>query len=160
MWLLVKNLLFTVAVPGTVAGYVPWYMANDTPLGGVAWLIAGVPLLTLGLGIYLWCLWDFANFGRGTPAPVDPPKKLVVRGLYHYTRNPMYVGVLTMILGWAVLFRSLDVLIYGVVVGCVFHAFVFVYEEPTLRSLFGESYEAYCAKVGRWLPRWRPRSYE
>ncbi len=155
MWLLIKNLLFTLGVPGTVAGYVPWYLVRDAELSGVAWMLAGALFLIVGGGIYLWCLWDFATFGRGTPAPIDPPKSLVVRGLYHSTRNPKYVGVVTVIFGWALLFRSLDALIYGLIVWSFFHGFVTLYEEPTLRALFADNYDDYCARVGRWLPKLR-----
>ena len=114
--------------------------------------------LGLGASIYLRCLWDFAAFGRATPAPIDPPKRLVVRGLYRYIRNPMYVGVLTTILGWAVLFRSLPLVLYALAVGVVVHLFIVVYEEPHLRRVFGGDYEDYCSRTGRWLPRLRGRS--
>jgi protein-S-isoprenylcysteine O-methyltransferase Ste14 len=99
MALLLKNLLFTFLVPGTVAGLLPWTIAGDaTPTTG-ATLPLAILFFALGLAIYAWCVWDFASFGRGTPAPIDAPKRLVVRGLYRYTRNPMYVGVLTVLLG-------------------------------------------------------------
>ena len=92
MALLLKNLLFTVVVPGTVVIYVPLQIVEGrSPAGGFGLALA-VPVLLLGAAIYAWCVWDFAMFGRGTPAPIDEPKKLVVRGLYRYTRNPMYVG--------------------------------------------------------------------
>ena len=152
MALLVKNLLFTLIIPGTVAVYVPLWMARDWPVAtGVAGMVA-LALLILGGSIYVWCVWDFATFGRGTPAPVDAPKRLVVRGLYRYTRNPMYLGVLTVLLGWTVLFQQGQLGIYSFVVGCGFHLFVVVYEEPHLRSIFGKEYEEYCTRVGRWLP--------
>ena len=100
MALLLKNPLFTVLVPGTVVVYVPLVIASGrAPASGFALLVA-LALLLLGAAIYSWCVWDFASFGRGTPVPIDAPKRLVVRGLYRYTRNPMYVGVLTVILGW------------------------------------------------------------
>jgi protein-S-isoprenylcysteine O-methyltransferase Ste14 len=151
--LLLKNLLFTVVVPGTVAVYVPLVLADDTAMATGASLAAGVVLFIVGGSIYASCVWDFAAFGRGTPAPIDAPKRLVVRHLYHYSRNPMYVGVLTVILGWALLFRSLEVILYALVVGTCFHSFIRLYEEPHLRRGFGEEYEDYCTRVGRWLPR-------
>jgi protein-S-isoprenylcysteine O-methyltransferase Ste14 len=153
MLLLLKNLLFTLIVPGTVAVYVPLLIAQGR---AVAWGgMSGSGLLLLGAGgaIYAWCVWDFATFGRGTPAPVDAPKKLVVRGLYRYTRNPMYGGVLTVILGWAVLFQAASLALYGFIVAACFHTFVVLYEEGRLRREFGAQYEEYCARVGRWLPR-------
>ena len=157
MILLLKNLLFTVVVPGTVAVYIPWEIAADGPgpsSGLATALRLGAPLpLAVGASIYAWCVWDFATFGRGTPAPIDAPKKLVVHGLYRYVRNPMYVGVLTFILGWACWFAAPVLLLYGAGVATLFHCFTVFYEEPTLRRLFGADYEAYTSRVNRWLPR-------
>jgi protein-S-isoprenylcysteine O-methyltransferase Ste14 len=152
--LLLKNLLFTFVVPGTVAVYVPLWIADGPVSTGLARL-PGAVLLALGGAIYAWCVWDFATFGRGTPAPIDAPVKLVVRGLYHYVRNPMYVGVSTVILGWAALYGSARLLLYAAGVASVFHAFVVLYEERHLRAEFGDEYEAYTRRVGRWLPRLR-----
>jgi protein-S-isoprenylcysteine O-methyltransferase Ste14 len=149
--LLLKNLLFTLVMPGTVAVYLPRWLARgeSAATGPVRWL--GAIAIAIGACIYGWCLWDFATFGRGTPAPIDAPKKLVVRGLYRYTRNPMYVGVLTVILGWAVLYRSGALLIYAAVVASAFRTFVVLYEEPHLEGLFGDEYAQYKRRVGRWL---------
>ena len=151
--LALKNLLFTVLVPGTVAVYVPLLLtrsllAGTGPVRGLAVLVFAV-----GASIYAWCVWDFATFGRGTPAPIDAPKRLVVRGLYRVTRNPMYVGVLTVILGWAVLYRSRALALYALAIWCCFESFVLLYEEPHLRRVLGSEYDAYRARVGRWLPR-------
>ena len=115
-----------------------------------------LPAFAVGGATYAWCVWDFATFGRGTPAPIDAPKKLVVRGLYRYTRNPMYVGVLTVISGWAVLFQTGPLVLYAALVGTGFHLFVVLYEEHHLHREFGDDYDAYRAQVGRWLPRRRP----
>jgi hypothetical protein len=93
--------------------------------------------------------------GRGTPAPIDPPKELVVRGLYRFARNPMYVGVLAVIAGQSWLFGSPPLAIYALAVFACFHVFVIAYEEPTLRRHFDGAYERYCAAVPRWLPRLR-----
>ncbi len=150
--LLLKNLLFTFVVPGTVAVYVPLSLAEDLAIDSGSWTIAAWPLLVLGCAIYAWCVWDFASFGRGTPAPIDAPSKLVVRGLYRYSRNPMYVGVLTVILGQAALFEAPRILLWGLGVGVCFHLFVLLYEEPHLARVFGASYEEYRSRVGRWLP--------
>ncbi|MGH7832606.1 MAG: methyltransferase family protein [Candidatus Binatia bacterium] len=155
MMLLLKNLLFTLLVPGTIGAYVPLLLARDRPpASGLMFLLALV-LLLIGGAIYLWCVWDFAASGRGTPAPIDPPTKLVDRGLYRYTRNPMYVGVITVLLGWAVLFRGTALLIYTFCVAIGFHLFVVLYEEPRLARQFGAEYHDYRARVGRWLPRFR-----
>lgn len=153
MALLLKNLLFTLLVPGTVAVVLPHLLAGDRPGPAGALRLAAVLVLALGGAIYAWCVWDFATFGRGTPAPIDAPKRLVVRGLYHWTRNPMYVGVLTVILGWALWFRSPLLAGYGALVFGMFQTFVVGYEEPALHSAFGAEYRAYCARVPRWLRR-------
>ncbi len=98
-------------------------------------------------------MWDFASFGKGTPAPIDAPKKLVIRGLYRFTRNPMYLGMLMVILAWAVLFQAAGLAVYPVMVAVGFHTFIRLYEEPHLKREFGSEYSAYTAQVGRWLPR-------
>jgi protein-S-isoprenylcysteine O-methyltransferase Ste14 len=151
-----RSLLFTIVMPGTVAGYLPWAILRS----GGATLAAdplrralGAAILAIGLAIYVWCVADFALAGRGTPAPIDPPRELVVRGLYRFARNPMYVGVLAVIAGQAALFASLPLALYAIVVLACFHLFVIGYEEPTLRRSFDGAYERYCAAVPRWLPR-------
>lgn len=157
MALLLKNLLFTVLVPGTVAVYVPLLLAGDRePGGGPASLLAAA-LFAAGGALYAWCVWDFARFGRGTPAPIDEPRRLVVHGPYRLVRNPMYVAVLAVILGQALLFRSQAILLHGAAVAACFALFVRAWEEPHLRRTFGAEYEDYTARVGRWLPRWRGR---
>ncbi|HKQ05341.1 MAG TPA: isoprenylcysteine carboxylmethyltransferase family protein [Blastocatellia bacterium] len=160
MFLLLKNILFTVLVPGTVAVYLPLRVVTRPPAAlAFDWRASQVgallPLL-LGAAVYFWCLWDFAMTGRGTPAPIDAPQRLVARGLYRYIRNPMYVGVLLVIAGWAVFLQSWRVLIYATAVGIFFHLFVVLVEERLLEGKFGETYVRYCGEVGRWLPRrWR-----
>jgi protein-S-isoprenylcysteine O-methyltransferase Ste14 len=157
MMLFLKNLLFTLVVPGTVAVYVPLLIAqNRPPTSGPLFAIALV-VLVVGGAIYIWCVWDFAAFGRGTPAPIAAPKQLVVRGLYRYTRNPMYVGVLTVILGWVVLFQAAALILYAFVVGTCFHLFIILYEEPHLQKEFDGEYIEYCRRVSRWLPTLRHR---
>src|SRR6516162_3921394 len=108
-------------------------------------------LFLCGAAIYLRCAWDFAAKGLGTPAPIDAPRVLVVKGLYRFTRNPMYVGVASVIFGQASSYGSQRVAIYGCFVVVTFHLFVFFYEEPTLRRLFGEPYDKYCRRVPRWI---------
>ena len=160
MLLLFKNLLFTVLVPGTVAVYIPLSIAASTsgphsPAWGIWQLISLIPIST-GAAIYFWCLWDFAMHGHGTPAPIDAPKQLVARGLYRYVRNPMYIGVLLVIGGWAVYFQSWGIVVYVAAIGLFFHIFVVKVEEPILRRKFGEGYLNYSNEVGRWVPRvWR-----
>jgi len=152
MILFLKNLLFTVLIPGTVGVYVPLRLAGSWRGASTQdWLLAA-PLLLAGAFIYFWCLWNFAVTGRGTPAPIDPPKKLIVRGPHKYVRNPMYLGVLSVVFGWAVLFRSPEILLYGIGVALMFHLVVLAIEEPSLRRLFGDEYEEYCRSVRRWIP--------
>lgn len=156
VWRLLKTLIFTVFVPGTVAGWLPhWLLEKQhreiyAPLHFSQWI--GVLPLTIGALVYLRCAWDFAVTGLGTPAPVDAPKVLVVKGLYRYVRNPMYVGVLSVILGQAILYGARVVFIYMLGVWAFFHVFVAFYEEPELRRQFGAQYEAYCRAVSRWIP--------
>lgn len=153
MTLLLKNLLFMLVVPGTAAVYLPLYIARDQPAASGWVFVVALVLLAAGGAMYAWCVWDFATFGRGTPAPIDPPRKLVVRGLYRYTRNPMYLSVMTVILGWAVLYRTEVLALYAFGLGVGFHLFILYYEEPHLRGVFGKEYEDYCAAVGRWVPQ-------
>jgi protein-S-isoprenylcysteine O-methyltransferase Ste14 len=149
-----KTLLFTVFVPGTVAGYVPWRLRQDAlPVTGPEkW--AAMALIAIGIAIYLHtAFWGFAVIGGGTPAPIAPTRILVVRGLHRFVRNPMYLGVALVIAGQAWLFHSLRVAIYLACVLVIVHLFVIFYEEPTLRRQFGEEYDRYRAAVPRWLPR-------
>lgn len=157
MALLFKNLLFTVLVPGTVGVYVPLWITQGRAVGSGFPFAAACVLLVLGLSIYVSTVWSFAAYGRGTPAPIDAPRKLVVRGLYRFSRNPMYVGVLTVIVGWASLFRAPVLLLYAGGVGCCFQGFIVFYEEPHLAGLFGSQYADYREKVPRWLLRLSPR---
>jgi len=153
--LLLKNILFTIIAPGTVAVLVPLTLAADTSPANRGTLVIALILFGLGVSVYTWCLWDFASFGRGTPAPLDAPRKLVIRGLYRFVRNPMYLGVLTVILGWAAFFEAVSLALYAVVVFACFHTVIRLYEEPHLRREYGDEYVAYSARAGRWLPRRR-----
>jgi protein-S-isoprenylcysteine O-methyltransferase Ste14 len=155
-WRLIKTLLFTLVIPGTVGVYLPQWLKSDAVQLPFPLRAAGLALFACGVAIYFWCAWDFVSKGLGTPLPIDAPRVLVVKGLYRFTRNPMYVGVLSVILGQASYYGSLRVARYAGVVLAGFYLFVLFYEEPTLRNLFGEQYEEYCRKVPRWLlPHWR-----
>ena len=158
---ILKTLLFVIFIPGTVLLWVPYFMlAKDVPrpVSWVNWLA----LAPCGLGalILLKCAWDFAVVGLGTPAPIDPPKSLVVSGLYRFVRNPMYVGVVLVLFSEGLLFSFPRLLEYALLVGAGFFLFVVAYEEPTLRRKFGASYQAYCQAVPRWIPRLTPWSPE
>jgi len=153
---LLKTFVFTVFVPGTVAGYVPWRLRRDAaPVTGVEeW--AAIAVIAVGIAIYLYtAFWGFALIGGGTPAPIAPTKILVVRGLHRYVRNPMYLGVALVIAGQAWLFHSRHIAIYLVCFWLIAHFFVLFYEEPTLRRQFGEEYERYREQVPRWIPKFR-----
>ncbi len=153
IWL--RTLVFLVLVPGTVLFYIPIEIASSTerlvPLGPLRFL--GLGPLALGTAIVLWCARDFAVKGRGTPAPIDPPKELVVRGLYRYVRNPMYVGAVLILGGHFGWFLAFELLPYLALVLLAFHLFVVLYEEPALTRKFGDAYRDYQAAVPRWIPR-------
>jgi len=158
--LALRSLLWTILLPGVVAGYVPLWLfgvarvplslANPLQVGGLVAIGAGSALL-------LACIWEFARSGRGTLSPVDPPKELVVQGLYRYVRNPMYLSVTLVVLGEALLAGSRGLLLYWTIWFVAVNVFVMGYEEPTLRRRFGESYERYLRDVRRWVPRVRGR---
>lgn len=116
------------------------------------------PIFGLGLAISFWCAMEFAIRGRGTPAPFDPPRRLVVTGLYRWMRNPMYVGMGLMLIGETLLmpqiWREMAALIALLWIGTTL--MVVFKEEPALRRLFGSDYEEYCRHVPRWIPRLRP----
>jgi protein-S-isoprenylcysteine O-methyltransferase Ste14 len=115
--------------------------------------ITGIIATTIGATLALWCILTFAVIGRGTPAPFDPPRRLVVRGPYRYVRNPMYLGASCALVGAALYYQSAALLTYAGVFLLITHVFVVSYEEPTLRQAFGEDYHAYCREVRRWWPR-------
>jgi protein-S-isoprenylcysteine O-methyltransferase Ste14 len=109
-------------------------------------------LQPIGTVIALWCVFTFVFIGKGTPAPFDPPRKLVIRGPYRFVRNPMYIGAGMSLAGAALYYESLSILIYAGLFFLITHLFVVLYEEPTLRRTFGDEYEAYCQRVRRWRP--------
>lgn len=156
LWLAIRSLVWTAALPGMVAGFVPWRYFG---LGGarISWRdpvqLLGLLLAAAGVGLLATCIWEFARRGRGTLAPVDPPRHLVVQGLYHYVRNPMYVSVTTILLGELLIVRTSALLLYCGGWLLAVNLFVIGYEEPALRRQFGESYERYTKTVGRWIPR-------
>ena len=150
---IVKTLFFTIVAPGTVGVYIPYRLRGPSPHAISVLGAFGLAPVAVGAAIYLWCAWDFAAFGRGTPFPLDAPKQLVARGLYRFVRNPMYVGVLLAIFGQALWFRSVATLCYGLAIALGFHLFVILYEEPALRRQFGESYTRYAEAVPRWIPK-------
>jgi protein-S-isoprenylcysteine O-methyltransferase Ste14 len=149
--LLLKNLLFTLLVPGTVAVWIPLAWSRRFASTPASFLLA-LPVFLTGATLYAWTTLNFAVIGKGTPAPIDAPRKLIVRGPHRYVRNPMYLGVLIVILGWTIAYRALPLLAYMAAVALAFHLVVLIVEEPALRRKFGDEYAAYCRAVRRWLP--------
>jgi protein-S-isoprenylcysteine O-methyltransferase Ste14 len=154
------SVLFFLLTPGAVAGLVPWWITGWTfrppSAGQPLSRVFGALLIVIGLAGLIEAFGRFALVGRGTPAPIAPTSQLVVTGLYRHVRNPMYVAVVVVILGQAALFGDVRLVAYAAMVAIVVHLFVIGYEEPTLRRAYGEQYEAYCAHVPRWLPRFSP----
>jgi protein-S-isoprenylcysteine O-methyltransferase Ste14 len=154
--LVLRSLFFTIVVPGTVTVLIPYLILSRNPHSPQSWTLLhalGLLLMLAGVVMLFWCIWDFATKGRGTLAPVDPPRELVVQGLYRYVRNPMYLGVVLVLLGEVAYFRSTPLLQYTVAWFFLVNLVVFLYEEPSLRNRFGDSYERYRRSVNRWLPR-------
>jgi protein-S-isoprenylcysteine O-methyltransferase Ste14 len=150
--------VFLVIAPGVVAGLVPWWLTGWQP--GAAWpvpvRITGAVLTGAGAIVLLVAFAQFAIQGLGTPAPPAPPGRLVVRGLYRYVRNPMYLAVLAVVTGQALLLSRPVLLAYAAAVAVAFIAFVYGYEQPALARRYGAQYEAYRKAVPAWWPRLPP----
>lgn len=151
--LVVRNLVFTVVVPGLGAVWMPWRILtrNSATLKPVSWFALAV--IIAGAALYFLCLWVFAVVGLGTPGPWDAPRRFVAVGPYRWVRNPIYIAALLVVLGEAWLFLSLPLLKYAVAMAVCFHLFVIGYEEPTLSRKFGDAYLEYKQLVPRWIPR-------
>jgi protein-S-isoprenylcysteine O-methyltransferase Ste14 len=157
---LLLTTIFLILAPGTVAGFVPWWIGrwhvHAAFIGFTALRLVGCLLVAVGSAILIEAFLEFALRGIGTPAPMRPPKHLVVTGTYRYVRNPMYVAVVSLILGQGLIFGDARVLMYGLCVWLCMNVFVFAYEEPALRRSFSDEYAAFCANVPRWIPRLTP----
>lgn len=154
--LAVRNLMFTIVVPGAGGGYVPWLILTRhgaLPAAG-AWYAA--PVLVAGCCLYTWCVCAFAAVGGGTPGVWDAPRRVVATGPYRWVRNPIYLSALLIVCGEAWLFLSTALLLYAGALAVAFHLLVIGYEEPRLRARFTGQYAAYERAVARWVPR-RPR---
>ena len=154
--------VFLIVAPGVIAGLVPWLITGwefEDPLPGwIAFRVVGALLIVLGVAVVLESFARFAVEGLGTPAPVAPTEHLVVGGLYRYVRNPIYIAVVTVIVGQALLLGQLWLLLYAAAVLVAFVAFVRLYEEPTLSRQFGAEYEDYRRAVPGWWPAARHAS--
>jgi protein-S-isoprenylcysteine O-methyltransferase Ste14 len=159
LWAYLGTVVFTVVVPGSVVGLVPYLISRwemKPPLLGIAptrWI--GIAMFAVAIPAFADFLARFVREGHGTPAPIAPTRRLVVGGVYRRVRNPAYIAVIAMIAGQALFFGNLGVLEYALAVAIAFHLFVILYEEPTLRRTFGRDYEDYCRAVSRWIPRLR-----
>ncbi len=150
-----RTLIFTIFVPGFWTIMMPyWLLPRGTRLdlrgaGATGWV-----LIAAGIALYFACaFWGFALRGKGTPLPIDPPKRLVVEGPYGLVRNPMYWSVASVMLGEAAVFHSVALAELAFAFFAGVNVFVLLYEEPALRRKFGAEYEEYCRRVPRWLPR-------
>ncbi len=152
--LVIQASFFTLLMPGTVTILIPYLIVGGSPMARVsADPVRWVPAIVLGIaGLtgLLYCIWGFAFYGRGTLAPVRPPELLVIQGLYRYTRNPMYMSILGILLAESILLRSQELLIYAAIVFVLFAGFIRIYEEPHLRRQYGDTYAEYCRSVPRW----------
>ena len=147
--LLWRAVLAFLLMPALVAFLVPWLLAPRE----ARFAPTALPILVLGAGLLLWCVRDFYVAGRGTLAPWAPPTRLVLVGLYRVSRNPMYLAVLIILSGWAVAFGSRVLALYAAGIAAAFHIRVVAYEEPWLARTFGPEWDAYRARVPRWLGR-------
>jgi protein-S-isoprenylcysteine O-methyltransferase Ste14 len=154
---LLATAVFLCLAPGTIAGLIPFWISgweSQPPFFGleaVRWL--GVLLIVVAAPVLLESFARFALEGLGTPAPVLPTRHLVVRGFYRYVRNPMYIAVLSIIIGQGLLLGNGHLLLYAVVIWASFLGFVLSYEEPKLRRTYGAEYDTYRARIPRWIPR-------
>jgi protein-S-isoprenylcysteine O-methyltransferase Ste14 len=151
-----RNLFFTILHPGLVAGLIPFWILgrNADRLLAQPWRLyqyPGVIVFTFGLVIMSACIINFARKGKGTLSPADPTKRLVITGLYRFSRNPMYIGVMMILIGEAVFFQSVNLLVYLLIVFVCFNLFILLFEEPRLRRDFGDWYSRYCREVRRWI---------
>jgi protein-S-isoprenylcysteine O-methyltransferase Ste14/uncharacterized protein YndB with AHSA1/START domain len=152
MKLALKNLLFTLVVPGLGGVYGPWLILRDhgATAASLAW--PAVAVIAVGVALYVSCVWVFAVVGGGTPGVWDPPRRVVAVGPYRRVRNPIYLSAMLIVLGEAWLFRSTALLVYAVALAVAFQLLVVAYEEPRLRAKFGDQYESYRGTVPRWIP--------
>jgi protein-S-isoprenylcysteine O-methyltransferase Ste14 len=159
MFVAFRTIVYATLFTGFLLIYLPTRVLSSTgivrPAAIGAPQVAGMIIGTAGVLIALWCISTFVWIGRGTPAPFDPPRRLVIRGPHRFVRNPMYIGAGLALSGAALFYESLPLLAYGGAFLLACHLFVMSYEEPTLKRTFGPDYEAYCHHVNRWWPRLR-----
>ncbi|SRR6266508_4673021 len=159
MFALIRALTYAALFIGFFLVFVPQRILHATGIVRPQWMgpaqILGLELVVLGGALALWCVLTFALVGKGTPAPFDPPRKLVIAGPYRWVRNPMYIGACLVLVGSALFYQSEALAAFAAGFCVVVHAFVVLYEEPTLERTFGAQYTDYRNAVHRWFPRWR-----
>lgn len=157
MFVLVRTLTYSALFIGLLLIYLPARLLSWSGIvrpAAIEWQqVAGMIIGATGAAVALWCIFTFAFIGRGTPAPFDPPRRLVIKGPYRFVRNPMYIGAGLALVGATLFYGSWPLLGYAGLFFLITHLFVVLYEEPTLRRTFGPEYEAYCRQVRRWWPR-------
>ena len=156
MFVFVRVIVYATLFIGFVFVYLPSRLLASSglvrPEAMGARQVMGMIIGVAGSLVALWCVFTFASVGKGTPAPFDPPRRLVVRGPYRFVRNPMYLGAAMALLGAALFYQSLILASYCAFFLLVIHFFLISYEEPALRKNFGDEYETYCNRVRRWIP--------
>ncbi len=154
--LALRNLIFVILQPGIVAGAIPYIIAKKGFSNAMAntflfYHYLGILTFLVGLFMMFHCIIKFAIDGRGTLSPADPTKRLVISGLYRFSRNPMYIGVMMILLGEAIFTQSLYLCAYSIIVLITFNLFILFKEEPRLKKDFSKAYEEYCKTVRRWI---------
>ncbi|MFP5276643.1 MAG: methyltransferase family protein [Acidobacteriota bacterium] len=156
MFVFIRAITYALVFVSVVLVFLParvLFWSGVTQPAAMGWpQIAGIAVCALGAAVALWCVLCFVWIGKGTPAPFDPSRRLVVCGPYDYVRNPMYIGAAVAVAGAALYFESVALLVFVAAFLGMAHLFVTLYEEPTLRRMFGADYESYYRRVHRWLP--------
>lgn len=156
MFVLIRAVTYAALFIGLVLIYLPARLLSWSGIVRPAAIgvpqVAGMVIGAVGAAVALWCIFTFVSIGRGTPAPFDPPRRLVIQGPYRFVRNPMYIGAGLALAGAALVYESLLLLGYTGFFFLATHLLVMRYEEPALRRTFGQEYEAYCSRVRRWRP--------
>ena len=156
MFVIARAITYAALFMGFVLVFLPARLLSQAGISGPpavgAPQVAGIIVAVLGTAVAVWSILTLALIGKGTPAPFDPPRRMVVQGPFRYVRNPMYIGASLALAGAALAYESLPLLGYAGVFLLATHIFVVWYEEPTLRRSFGDEYTAYCARVARWRP--------
>lgn len=160
MFVLARALTYATLFVGLLLVFVPAQLLQATGIARPdrwgAMEVLGLIVAATGGALALWCVLSFSRVGRGTPAPFDPPRRLVQQGPYRHVRNPMYLGAVIVLCGAGVFYRTVALVAYAAAFLLAAHLFVLMYEEPTLTRLFGEEYAAYRARAGRWWPMRNP----